>query len=70
MRSFLMSWSGNCWINPMSSLFLHVRPFFLRPSEIILFTYCLSWVILRARVCLLSTAVLTAGNGVTYGYIP
>lgn len=27
-------------------------------------------VILTARVCLLSTAVLTAGNGLTYGYIP
>lgn len=55
---------------PYVLLFSPRPTFFLRPSEIILFTYCLSWLILRARVCLLSTAVLTAGNGVTYGYIP
>lgn len=40
------------------------------PRPTFFFFFFNTSVILTARVCLLSTAVLTAGNGLTYGYIP
>lgn len=40
------------------------------PRPTFFFFFLKMSVILTARVCLLSTAVLTAGNGLTYGYIP
>lgn len=40
------------------------------PRPTFFFFFLNTSVILTARVCLLSTAVLTAGNGLTYEYIP
>lgn len=48
----------------------YVLLFSPRPTFFFFFLTRLSSCILTARVCLLSTAVLTAGNGLTYGYIP
>lgn len=41
-RTFLVSWSGNCWINPLSC-FSSTSDFYLCPSGIILFACCLSF---------------------------
>lgn len=41
-RTFLVSWSGNCWINPLSC-FSSTSDFYLRPSGIILFACYLSF---------------------------